>query len=61
MGVDSSLLLPSLAVSLGCLIGVLVLMAMASSEARRRAAPAAFFILSLSVVLSALTVWSVLI
>ena len=60
MGVGASYLFPSLAVSLLCLIAVLLLRTAASPEVRRRMAPLLLCFLSLSVILSAMAAWSII-
>ena len=59
LGLGPSFLAPALAISLACLFGVLMLGAIRRGDARRMA-PVGLCLLSLTVILWALTIWNVL-
>lgn len=59
LGLGPSFLAPALAVSLACLFGVLMLGIISRGNARRMA-PVGLCLLSLTIILWALTIWNVL-
>lgn len=60
LGLGMAFLIPSLAVCLVCLFGALVLGAVATGHRRRLMVPTTFSLLTLTLIIVALAVWSVI-